>query len=467
MKKWTERIKKNWLFDTSKTILLILILTAIFIALNLWITNIDMPYIDTTQEKLYSLSDESKKQVKEITDTITIYFFGIEENTSIVDLAKQYTRENDKIQVEVVTVSDRPDLAEKYGVSGGDQGIVVQSSTRNQIISPYDLSTYDYASGTSIDITEQKLTNALIETTIAKKPTVYFLTGHGETSNFVMFSTFLQNEVNDVKSLNLLSNGMPQDCDCLIISSPQNDFTSYEADEIIAYIKQGGNILWLNNSMETNLPNVTRVLDEYGVTIAHGTVREEDTNYMLLGQNSYIMPSMSYHSITRYIMTDGALLFFDSTKLDFVSDEELSNLKVEVTPILQSSSTSYFDSIDTEETTKEQGPFVLGAECTKTLEDGAKSTLIIYSNSKFASDMTVSSQQASAFALLSNKDLALNSVAYLTDREDAIVLRKDTGAVTYTATASQDFVIRVIIFSVPLIIIAIGIIVWQIRRRKK
>ena len=69
--------------------------------------------------------------------------------------------------------------------------------------------------------------------------------------------------------------------------------------------------------------------------------------------------------------------------------------------------------------------------------------------------------------LYDNKDLILNSIAYLTDRGDTIRIRKDTGYVTYTATQKQDNIVRLIIFVVPLIIIIFGIVIWQIRRRKK
>ena len=61
----------------------------------------------------------------------------------------------------------------------------------------------------------------------------------------------------------------------------------------------------------------------------------------------------------------------------------------------------------------------------------------------------------------------MNSISYLVDREEDITARKDTGTVTYTATEQQDIIIRCIIFAVPILIIIIGIIVWQIRRRKK
>ena len=66
-----------------------------------------------------------------------------------------------------------------------------------------------------------------------------------------------------------------------------------------------------------------------------------------------------------------------------------------------------------------------------------------------------------------NKDLVLNSIAYLADREEDITVRKSTGAVTYAATEQENKIILAIITFVPLLIIVIGIIVWANRRRKK
>ena len=55
----------------------------------------------------------------------------------------------------------------------------------------------------------------------------------------------------------------------------------------------------------------------------------------------------------------------------------------------------------------------------------------------------------------------------MVDRPEDITARKSTGMVVYTATASQDRNIRIIIFAVPILIIVIGIVVWNIRKRKK
>lgn len=473
MKKFIEIIKKKWLIDTSKTIFLIAILVIIFIFINIGIKQLDLTAIDVTKEKLYSLSDESKEKVKDIDYNVTIYFFGIEENTSIVDLAKQYSKVNDKISVENVDVSKRPDLAEKYGVSDGDQGIVVQSTNRSKILSTYDLSTYDYTTNKTIDVTEQKLTNAIVDTTIAKKPKIYFLSGHKESSKMLTLKTYLDNEVNDIQTLDLLSSEFPSDCDCLIIASPETDFMEHEANLIIEYINNGGNILWLNDSQKETYPNIQKVLDTFGVSIAKGIVREQNSKNMILNDSRYIVPSIGYHKITEHIITDGSLMFLESTKLNIVDDEKLDELNVTAEPFITSSSDSFFRTdatITSNQATEneEKGPFNLGVELTKKIGESKQSKLIIYANNRFATDsVTIDNKQISAIGIYSNKDLLLNSVAYLTDREDSITIRKDTGSVTYTATAQQDSIIRLIIFILPIVIIIIGLIIWQVRRRKK
>lgn len=50
-----------------------------------------------------------------------------------------------------------------------------------------------------------------------------------------------------------------------------------------------------------------------------------------------------------------------------------------------------------------------------------------------------------AYEFYNNKDLALNSISYLTGREDTILIRKDTETSTYTVTENQQRIILTII----------------------
>ena len=152
----------------------------------------------------------------------------------------------------------------------------------------------------------------------------------------------------------------------------------------------------------------------------------------------------------------------------------LEELNVTSVPFIRSGENSFFRkdlSISTVSKTDddEEGSQVLGAELTKTVSDGKESKLVVYANNLFAtsSKLNTGNYTVTAVELYNNKDLVLNTVAYLAGKEDAITIRKDTGDVTYTATAQEDTVIRVIIFAIPVVILVVGIVIWQVRRRKK
>jgi len=476
LKKFLEIIKKKWLLDNTKTIILVALLIVAFLFINIGVNKLDLQTIDVTRNKLYSISDETKNKISEVKLNVSIYFFGIDDSYTIVDLAKQYSRINDKIEVLVVDSSERPDLYEKYEVTDSSQGIVVQAPERYKILSLSDLTEYDYTTYETIDVSEQKLTNAIIDTTIAKKPKIYFLSGHSESTDLQIFQTYLANEVNDIITLDLFSTEFPGDCNLLFIANPQKDFADYETEQIINYINNGGNILWLSSSIDSSFTNINKILELYGASIPKGIIRESNSNNIFASTPNYFAPTLSYHDITKSFITSDTnsplVVLFDSSKIDTVSDEELENLNVTAKPFLKSSSTSYFRT-DLSNTSllasdnEESGPFNIGIEFNKKVNDN-NSKLILYSDVKFATDsLTIQNKSVQPILSRYNNNLLLNTVAYLTEREDSITIKKSTDTVTYTATDSEDLTIRIIIFIIPLIIILLGIIVWIIRKYKK
>jgi len=480
VKKIVDIIKKKWLRETVLTIILICIIVATYFALNIGINKLNINPLDVTKEKLYTLSDESKELVKDIEQEVKIYFFGFDETATPYTLAKQYENVNEKITAEIINIIDRPDVAQKYGVeSSSDIGIIVESGQRHKVLSTNDLYTYDTTTYETIDITEQKLTNTIIDTTIAKKPKIYFLTGHEEynlSNEMSILKIYLENEINEVNILNLLTTEFPTDCDTLVVASPLKDFAEMEANKIIQYIQNGGNILWFSDASieELNLPNVQRVLNEYGISSSKGMILETSSSNMLINTPYLIVPNINYHEITKDIYNETGVVFIQSGKLNIVEQEKLNELNVTVTPIIESNDTSFyrddFSIATTNKTSSEEyASYVLGAEVVKKISEEKTSKLVIFSNGIFASDSTmpIQNQYVYAISLFNNKDLVLNSVAYLTDREDTIRIRKDTGYVTYTATQAQDNIVKIIIFVFPILIIIIGIVIWQIRRRKK
>ena len=70
--KLIEIIKKKWLIKGTMTCLLVAIIIAIFIAINLGMQKLELTPIDFTQEKLYTLTEESKEKVKNIEKDVII-----------------------------------------------------------------------------------------------------------------------------------------------------------------------------------------------------------------------------------------------------------------------------------------------------------------------------------------------------------------------------------------------------------
>ncbi len=485
LKKIIDILKSKWLKDTSKTIILIAIIVAIFIGINILVEKLNPKDIDLTKEKLYTLTEESKKIVAGLpeTDKIKIYMFECEERDPIVDLAKQYSKANKNIEIELVNPEDRPDLISKYNVETGYGyfTVVVEAGEKSKILNSYDFSIVDYNTGNGVDITEQRFTNSIMGVSSkAGSNIIYSLTGHGETSittEMTLLKTYLELENYEIKELDLLSTqNIPEDCKTLIITSPEKDFAELEVKAIEDYIKRGGNILWLNNvySAKVETPNIKAILDMYGVNVKQdGIIIEQETNKMVLGTPYFVLPSIGYSEITEDL---GKVLLFNTGKLEFI--EDLTTVGVTKTDLLTTSEKSIYRTnlqdvnIKPGEGEKEEKSIV-GALLEKQISDSEKtSKLVIIANSAFATDTPVytsnsSSSRMPAIGFYNNREMVLNATNYLTETEDSISIKKEMIVTKYTPTEAQDRLVKLIIFSVPVLIIIIGIIVWQLRRRKK
>lgn len=484
--------KGKWLRSTLLTILLMAIIIALCILINVIVEKQNIADIDLTKEKLYSLSQESKDKIKNITQDTKIILYGMSDYTEVLDYASLYSKENSHIIYEELTdVTTRTDLQLMYGLGTTTTSlIIIETGDRTKAVVPSELYTYDYTTYEQLDITEQTLTNAILAVNLEKTPKIYFVTNHAMyDGEYQAFQEYLRNEANEIESLDLLVKGeVPSDCDLLVITTLKEDFTEYERDLIVNYINSGKNIMVLAdpNYLGVELTNFQSILDLYGASVSDGILYESDMGNMISGYANIILPEVSYSSdITKYISTDGALAFMNAGVITYKSDEELENLGVTVENLVTSSQNTFLRenmAITTASKTSEDkdAPFsVIASIATKNLttenEDNKESKLILFSNSMFASDLTVTLSGASSnststvmgIGFYNNKDLVINSVSYATQRTDNITLRKDTGVITYTATEQEDTVIRVIIIAIPVMIILAGLIVWQVRRRKK
>ena len=472
----------KWLSRTSYTIILLCIIIAAYIALNLLVKKINLNDIDLTADKVYSLSDTSKNIAKSIETDVNILLINMSNVQSVIDFANQYARENDKVKVQEMTdINKYPELTAKYSLTDTTSVIIIQCGDKDKLLTVSDLYTYDYTTYEEKDLTEEAMTNALIDVTTTNRPQIYFLAGHNDNlmSYLYAFKQSLSDEANDVEDLDLLTTGeIPEDCSALVITTLNNDLKDIERDAIMEYIKKGGKIILFSDANVTkiDMPNFQKVLDEYGVSISEGILLEQDSSKMLSGSPSAIIVTVNPGtSVTQNINMTTNACFINSAKINLKEAEDLKELGVEAEILATTSEKTFYRkdlAIETASKTDgdEEGSVTVGALLTKTIDDDTTSKLIVYSNNMFITNMQFSINDQYylyAFEFYNNEDLALNSVAYLTERDDTIMIRKNTETTTYTVTEQQQYIILTIIFAVPALIIIIGLIVWQVRRRKK
>lgn len=446
------------------------------------VEKINIENLDFTEKKLYSLSDETKTKLKDLDQDVTIQLINAKDYSYLIDYAKKYTILNDRIKVEEISdLSSRVDLKTKYNINDTDMLIVIKEGEKEKTLTSSDLSTYDYSTYKQIDLTEEAITNAIVELSMDKKPVIYILSSksyYQSEQALVTITQKLKDESNDVKYLDILTSGsVPEDCNCLVITTLKEDLNELERDKILEYIKNGGKIMMLTsqNVLNVETPNLNTILGEYGISLGFGAVFEQDTSKMLQNAPEFVITDVSASFMSNINMAM-KMCFIDAGKIQFEDEDKLNELGVTYETLASTGSTSFIrtnfniQSYSKTEQDSEEGSFIVGADVTKKISDDISSELVIYSSEVSAVNLQIPvSDQYYMYAvdLYNNKDIILNSISHLTERTNTITIRKDDDSETYTVTAQQNSVIKLIIFSVPVIIIVIGIVVWIIRKRKK
>lgn len=486
----TKERKPHNKLKSIGNIFVVLILAAIIIAayilINWGVEQLDIQDVDFTADKLYSITQPTKDKLTNLDKEVKITLINMSIYTSVIDLANQYANLNENIKVEQVDdLSIRPDLESEYGLTSTDSVLLFESNGKEKIVETYDLVTYDSSTYATIDKTEEAITNAILDVTIENRPKIYFLAGHSKytETGLATLQTAISEEANDVENLDLLANTkMPEDCDVLVITTLAEDLTDLERDEILKYIKNGGEILLLQDpgvtvSENYNLPNFQKILDEYGITIENGIIIEGDAERMIQGAPNFIINGVTTDSsITKNAGMNISACFINAGRIEFETPEKMEELGADVEYLTAASSDAFYrtdlsvTSASKTDSDEDMTSSTTGAIITKKIDDEKESKLVVFSNAVFATDTRIqvaTGYYIYAIELYNNKDILLNSISYLTEREDNITIRKNVEITTYTVTEQEHRVILTIIFAVPIAVIILGIVVWQVRRRKK
>lgn len=480
-KKFIEIIKKRWLQSVALTILLFAIIICAFWGISYGIEKANITDLDFTKDKIYSISQATKDKLENLDQEITISVYNMYDYVN--DFAYKYAALNKNIKVEKLeNLTAKTDWKTKYGVSDSSSFVVIESETKAKLLQESDLYTYDYTTYEQIDVTEEAITNAILDVTTNVKPKICFLTGHNLYNDgyFEYLENALTSEVNEVEFLNLLTKGsVPEDCKLLVITTLKEDIDQKEKDEILKYINNGGEILLLLDPNLNNIktPNFQKVLDEYGITNSNGFIIEGDSNKMVSGAPLYIVEPINTSSeLVKNVNMGLNVCMMTSGKLTFASSEELEKKNVTMETLATASDKAFYRTDLTSSSSskissdEDASGATVAAMLTKKIDDDKTSKLIVFANTAFATNAQIPMGTYYRYAIefCNNEDVLLNAVSYLTEKEDNITIRKSGETVTtYDVTTGQLRTVLVVIIGIPVFIVILGIVIWQVRRRKK
>jgi hypothetical protein len=451
----------------SATAVVVVIIVAILA--NLLITKLDWSY-DVSQNKMYTLSDQTKSILADNTEDITFYVLSSKSdfNTVYKQIVKQYEKASDHINVEYKDLENYPTFAQEYlddsSAEADEQSIIVACGDKHRYLSSYDFVSYsfDYTTYTqsadSLEL-ESLLTEAINYVISDNTPIIYTLTGHNEAELSSTTEGYMQGDNFEVKELNLLTeDAVPDDCEILLINGPQVDISKDDAKKIKTYLEGDGKLYFIANATTDDIPNFKSILKTYGITMEKGVVIEGDSNkYMQMP--TYLLPTIESSDITSAIQNQYVLV--PISKGFTYGDTEDADYTI--TPLLSTSDQAY-SKVDTSSSVIEKedddidGPFSVSLQVDT--EDGGK--MIVLGSVNLLEDQIDSAVSGT------NTDFVLNGINYLAQQESKISVRAkslSTNQATITAFTQKALMVGTI-FVIPAIVILIGIFV-VLRRRSK
>jgi ABC-type uncharacterized transport system involved in gliding motility auxiliary subunit len=433
-----------------------LVVGALIVLVNWFVDRHDQRW-DLTPNKKYSLSDQTKKILKDLNRDVTVYVFDRERSFGERrDLLGMYSSATRHVAVRYVDPDRQPGLARQYGVR--TYGTIVVAAGDRHFEAQGD--------------NEEGISNALIRVLKGQRG-IYFVQGHGERNlestdreGYDRFRKSLETENYQVQSLLLMQKmAIPADCSILVVAGPQNDYLPQEVDAIKKYLEGGGRaLLMLDAGVE--LPNLAKLLSDWNVKVRSDLVIDMNPVAQIFGTSPAMPLIIKYGSSPIVQPLSNRVTLFPLPRSFEVGKEYKSGLSVD--SLCDSSADSYgvtdfnpkMEKVAFRPGKDLKGPLsvaVAGA-LSGSGEKKAEGRFVALGTSMLAANNFLGFQ--------SNRDFVMNSVNWLSADVDLISVRpqpQEFQQLNLTVRQMrQVFVLGVL--GLPLLIVIMGASVWWQRR---
>ncbi len=446
----------------------------------------NMPRLDATKNKQFSLADQTRKVVKSLNQDLEIIGFYTDRNPTqgeVRQRLEQYQKLSNRVKLSFYDPNIKRAQAQEHNVTM-DGTIIVKSGERKETVTVGD---------------EERITSAILAVTTGQKTKVYFLTGHGECSptqyaddSCTTIKQTLESQQYEVETLSLLSQSdpvVPQDCAVLVIAGAKHPLQAKELAAIEKYADQAGRLL-ITLASTPDAPDFAGILSKRGVTPLKGQVLEAGAEHQAFGDKTLpLVMDPEPHKITEKLQ---ALVLPMARGLQIDAGPEPPPSYPGAPPppgqkaqaLLMSSAEAWLDvpqgetpANKTKDPGEQTGPLALAAVIDESKkdkpptmpgmppepEDGEDGPMIVVIGStEFMTDGFYNST-----GLRQNPFLVLNSIAWLVANEKLISIPPKEQEVPYLTMVGSQKAIAVVtaLFIIPGLVVLAGGFVWWRRRR--
>ncbi|HEV2523065.1 MAG TPA: GldG family protein [Candidatus Acidoferrales bacterium] len=455
-RKWIEARQTKYAAYVTLYILVILCIVSVA---NVLANRYNKSY-DSTSSKRYSLSDQTAKIVKGLSQPVSITYF---DKTSgfqgAKDLLDRYTTLSPKVHLDYVDPDKNPNAARAAGITKYGTTVVQIGAKKEE----------------AKNLTEEDVTGAIIRDLKTNTRNVCFTTGSGERQmddsdrqGFSKLKDLLGKDDYTTKPINLLEKAeVPADCTALVVGGPKNDYQQPAVDAIKKYVEGGGRAMFLlDPPLKIGRPTadneaLDNVLQGWGVSVEKNLLLDLSPVGQLFGLGPTIALVSTYDSHPIVNEMKGTATGFPLSRSLTIKNTD----KTTVQKLFESSDTSLattkLDSPDVNprDPKNTHGPLTIAAAGTySTGKENSEGRFIVVGSSSWLANSFISFN--------GNSDLALNAMNWLSSDEDLISIRpKPPEDRKVNMTRAQFNWVRLSSqFLLPGALLLAGLSVWWSRR---
>lgn len=455
----TMQQKKRW-FRLNQMVTILLVLSLV-VALAMFAKKYHYRS-DWTESSQYTLSDQTKKVISQLTEPVSIIGFFQKEDAQrqvFKDLMASYRYLSEQVSYKEVNPDQNPHLAKEYGIR--EYGtIYIEHGT---------------AHAQTTEHTEEAITNAIIGLIQGTHKKIAILSGHGEKSisdtdgtGFSVLAQELEKAQYKVDVLSLFEHAaVPEDVDLLILSAATNALLPGEMEILTQHLsKKGARVLFLLDPGAE--ASVSALLAPFHIQPTGAVII--DPMSRLFG-GDFAVPIVSEyppHPITDHFTVATFFPLAQALGADSVDTPEWT-----ITPIAKTQPSAWGEKgslkgevayTDGEDLA---GPLVIAyaiesktTSAPSNATDEGKTRIVVVGDSDFISNAYYDSS--------GNNDFFKNIVHWLTSEENLISIhpKAKTKGELSLSPAQGKWLFIVLVIAVPLLFLLLAVRMWRKRRRQ-